>query len=292
MGNEYQINKEQLGLLNQLVDELSKDQLIWVNGYITGVLTGKQNINSNLLPTQSTISEPISILYGTHTGHSKIIAQDLYDRVKNLGFDVKLQGLDKYKKSRLKKEKYVFLIISTHGEGEPPMQAEYIHEFVQGDRAPNLKDLKYSVLALGDKSYKQYCKTGVDFDQAFAKLEGQAILPIKKCDVSYEEDAQKWIESAVEVLSRIKNEFVVTPLGSSTPTLKKKYSRINPFYGEVLEKQRITTTESEKEIYHFEISLEDSGIFYQPGDSLGVLPNNPKQLVEDGEVIEERLSIR
>jgi sulfite reductase (NADPH) flavoprotein alpha-component len=165
MGNEYQINKEQLGLLNQLVDKLSADQLIWVNGYMTGVLTVKQNTNNRLVPAQSIPSDPISILYGTHTGHSKAIAQDLYDRVKDLGFDVKLQGLDKYKKNQLKKEKYVFLIISTHGEGEPPMQAEDIHEFIQGDRAPNLKDLKYSVLALGDKSYKQYCKTGIDFDQ-------------------------------------------------------------------------------------------------------------------------------
>ena len=35
-----------------------------------------------------------------------------------------------------------------------------------------------------------------------------------------------------------------------------------------------------KEIYHVEISLEDSGLQYEAGDSIGVLPNNPTDIVD------------
>ena len=280
MGKEYQINQEQLAQLNQLIQNLSTDQLVWVNGYISGIINGKDDTLALPELPASKSAESITILYGTHTGHSKEIGLDLYDRVLALGFNAKLQGVDDYKKNDLKKEKYVFLIISTHGEGDAPIQAEDFYEYVHGTRAPKLSDTKYAVLALGDKTYKKYCQTGIDFDQQFTKLGAQAIIPVQTSDVAYEEVAEKWIET---ILSELKNIAPVVTSGSQnkpTAAPKKKFNRSNPYYAEVLEKVRITTTDSEKEIYHVEISLEDSGIEYQAGDSIGILPNNPIDLVD------------
>ncbi len=280
MGKEFQINQEQLSQLNKLIQDLSAEQLVWVNGYLSGIINGKGNeIDVPVIPSQKS-SESITILFGTHTGHSKEIAMDLHDRLLALGFDAKIQGLDFYKKNDLKKEKYLFLIVSTHGEGEAPIQAEELYEYVHGTRAPKLPDTKYAVLALGDKTYKKYCQTGIDFDQTFTKLGAQAILPVQTSDVAYEEVAEQWIEKVVGELKNLVPE--VSPLsqakGASVP--KKKFNRSNPYYAEVLEKVRITTTDSEKEIYHVEISLEDSGIEYKAGDSIGILPNNPIDLVD------------
>lgn len=279
MGTEFQLNKEQQAQLDKLIQDLSAKQLVWVNGYISGIL----NDNSAAVPSSVAqapkSSESVTILYGTHTGHSKEIALDLYDRLLTLGFDPKLFGLDDYKKNDLKKEKYLFLIASTHGEGEAPIQAEDFYEFVHGKRAPKLPDTKYAVLALGDKTYKKYCQTGIDFHARFSKLGAKAILPVQTSDVAYEEVAEKWIET---LITELKNQVpeVASSVAIKTSPTKKKFNRNNPYYAEVLEKVRITTPDSEKEIYHVEISLEDSGITYQAGDSIGILPNNPIELVD------------
>ncbi len=280
MRKEYQINQEQLAQLNQLIQNLSADQLVWVNGYISGIINGKDDTLALPELPASKSAESITILYGTHTGHSKEIGLDLYDRVLALGFNAKLQGVDDYKKNDLKKEKYVFLIISTHGEGDAPIQAEDFYEYVHGTRAPKLPDTKYAVLALGDKTYKKYCQTGIDFNQQFTKLGAQAIIPIQTSDVAYEEVAEKWIETVLSKLKTLAPEVTSASQNTSTSAPKKKFNRSNPYYAEVLEKVRITTTDSEKEIYHVEISLEDSGIEYQAGDSIGILPNNPIDLVD------------
>ena len=280
MTNPYQINTEKLQQIDALIQGLNTEQLIWLNGYLSGKING---ISSDSLPgldTPNKASEKITILYGTHTGHSKEIALDLYDRVNALGFSPSLKALDEYKKNDLKKEEYLFLVVSTHGEGEPPIQAEDFHEYVLGKRAPKLEGTKYSVLALGDKSYKKFCQTGVDFDEALKKLGGTPIVPIQKADVAYEEIANQWIESVASELQKIQPSINQTGSIQRSPAQKKKFNRSNPYYAEVLDKVRITTEQSEKEIYHVEISLEDSGIEYQAGDSIGILPNNPIDLVD------------
>lgn len=280
MTNQYQINSEQLNQINELVKELNKEQLVWLNGYISGLINGNTSSANTLARATPKSSEKISILYGTHTGHSKEIALDLYDRLSSLGFSPSLKALDEYKKTDLKKEQYLFLTVSTHGEGEPPIQAEDFHEYVLGKRAPKLEGTKFSVLALGDKSYKKFCQTGVDFNEAFKKLGAEEIVPIHKADVAYEEIANSWIDSVASELQKIQPAANSTVSVENTAAKKKKFNRTNPFYAEVLEKVRITTEQSEKEIYHVEISLEDSDIEYQAGDSIGVLPNNPVDLVD------------
>ena len=59
------------------------------------------------------------------------------------------------------------------------------------------------------------------------------------------------------------------------------YSRKNPFTATVLVNRRLTGQASEKETRHIEVSLEGSGIQYLPGDSLGVLPENRSEMVEE-----------
>jgi sulfite reductase (NADPH) flavoprotein alpha-component len=59
------------------------------------------------------------------------------------------------------------------------------------------------------------------------------------------------------------------------------YSRKNPFTATVLVNRLLTGPASEKETRHLEISLEGSGIQYLPGDSLGVLPENRSDMVQE-----------
>ena len=58
------------------------------------------------------------------------------------------------------------------------------------------------------------------------------------------------------------------------------YSKSNPYSSRLLV-NRLLTEGSDKETRHFELSLEGSGLDYEPGDSLGVLPMNCPEVVDD-----------
>ena len=61
---------------------------------------------------------------------------------------------------------------------------------------------------------------------------------------------------------------------SSAPT------KDHPYQSKLLV-NRLLNEGSDKETRHFEISLQNSGLSYEPGDSLGVIPQNNPQVVDD-----------
>lgn len=59
------------------------------------------------------------------------------------------------------------------------------------------------------------------------------------------------------------------------------FSRKNPFPAPLLRRQRLDGPGSEKETFHYEFSLNRSGLVFEPGDSLGVFPTNAPELVQE-----------
>jgi len=274
------LSERQLAALTDLSSELSREQIIWLNGYFQGLLGSSNSVVSTGNRLKESEKKHLKILYGTHTGRSKIIAGKLADKLAGRGVEVEQVALDNYKNRQLTSETNVVFIVSTHGEGEPPLMAEDFHAFITGKRSPKLPDLNYSVVAMGDKSYKLFCQTGIDIDQALAKSGANSILPILQLDVDYEDEADQWIEQFSDV-------FAAAPLtsnqeykGQGIITQSVQYSRKKPFLATVLDKVKITGRDSDKEVYHVELLLEGSGIIYEPGDSVGILANNPPELVE------------
>lgn len=96
-----------------------------------------------------------------------------------------------FKPNGLKKIENLLIVVSTHGEGEPPDNAIPFHEFLNSKRAPKLDGLRYSVLALGDTSYEFFCQTGKDFDKRLQELGATALVPRVDCDVDFDEPV-KW----------------------------------------------------------------------------------------------------
>jgi sulfite reductase (NADPH) flavoprotein alpha-component len=273
------LTEQQLTALNNLSKGISREQLLWINGYFQGLLAspGSQAIVEASGVVAS--SQKLSILYGTHTGRSKSLALKLAGTLTRQGITVKTIAMDEYKTRDLSSETHLVVIVSTHGEGEPPSMAEDFHSFITGKRAPQLPNLSYSVVALGDKSYRLFCKTGTDIDSSFKQLGAKSILPILKLDVDFEEEADRWISQFAATFSDIPQNVQSNPHESAVAKVHE-YSRKNPFQATVLDKVRITGRSSDKEVYHVELSLKGSGITYEPGDSVGILANNPPSLVE------------
>jgi sulfite reductase (NADPH) flavoprotein alpha-component len=277
------LNEQQLASLSSLSTGLNKDQLLWINGYFQGLLAAS-GTNLQATGSQQKINAvaQLKILYGTHTGRSKTIAEKLSKTLAIQGIDAQIIALENYKTRQMNTESSLVFIVSTHGEGEPPVMAEDFYNFITGKRAPKLSDLSYSVVALGDKSYKHFCKTGLDIDHALTQLGAKAILPVQKLDVDFEDEADLWITNFVKIFAENKHDAKqITNLDTfSISAQTNTYTRKNPFRARVLDKVKITGRGSDKEVFHIELSLEGSGITYEPGDSVGILANNPPELVE------------
>lgn len=275
------LNERQLAAFGQLVEELTPDQILWLSGYLEGRLAATGSFEGEEAVVAPSLAETIAkltILYGTDTGRSKLLADKLAEKAVGRGIAVSVVNMYEYKARQLKNEENLAVIVSTHGEGEPPDMAEDFYKYVTGKRAPNLENLKYSVLALGDKSYKFFCKTGEDIDLAFKKLGAGIITPIAKCDVDFESDAETWMNNFMQKLTPASQ--VQVDKANHIITGQTAYSKKNPFMATLLEKVKITGRDSDKEVYHLELSLEGSGLTYEPGDSIGIFPQNPDSLVQ------------
>lgn len=297
------LNDVQLKALEQLTQGIQPEQAIWLNGYFQGLAGGLTTAKSAVqLPQDAeaaTVEKlPLTILYGTHTGRSEALAKALCEQARAQNITCLLKPMDDYKPKQLKEEKNLLVIVSTHGEGEPPEMAEDFYEFITGKRVPKLDGVNYAVLALGDKGYKLFCQTGIEIDQALQKAGAQALVPLVKCDVDYDADAAQWTQDVLAALSKLQPQAPVVTALPATAQGGEEYSKKNPFKATVLDKVRITGRDSDKEVYHLEFGLEGSGITYEPGDALGVIAQNPPQLVKeiikslgviDTEVVETRI---
>ncbi|MGM7722455.1 assimilatory sulfite reductase (NADPH) flavoprotein subunit [Metabacillus sp. Hm71] len=280
-------NQEQAELLNRLLPTLTESQKVWLSGYLaasqTATAAGTPSVPTQEAQVGSTaqpISKDVTILYGSQTGNAQGLAEKAGKTLEGNGFNVTVSSMSDFKPNNLKKVENLLIVVSTHGEGDPPDNALSFHEFLHGRRAPKLDNLRYSVLALGDSSYEFFCKTGKDFDQRLEELGGKRLYDRVDCDLDYDEPAAEWIQGVLSGLSEAQGGAAVSVAAAAPQAGESAYSRTNPFKAEVLESINLNGRGSNKETRHLEISLEGSGLTYEPGDSLGVYPQNDPELVD------------
>lgn len=281
--NSNALKEKQLTRFHELLGELTTNQQIWLSGYLEGRLSTSPVAATTIaeVPNNPLVTKAkLTILYGTETGNSHKLAKILEAKASAQNVEAKVISMADYNPRKLKEETNVAILVSTHGEGNPPDMAEDFYNFITGKRAPQLSSLRYSVLALGDKTYKYFCKTGEEIDKAFTAKGAEALTPLTKCDVDYEQTANEWMDKLLGKITPGKTTESATSQETGLTNLQSIYSRSNPFMATVLEKVKITGRDSDKEVYHIELSLEDSGIKYEPGDSLGIFTQNPEALVE------------
>ncbi|MGW8821031.1 assimilatory sulfite reductase (NADPH) flavoprotein subunit [Paenibacillus lautus] len=287
-------NQEQVELLNRLLPTLTESQRTWLSGFIAalqGTAAAAAVAASPQASAAAAVSAPVvsapkevTVLYGSQTGNGHGLSKKLSKKLEEVGLQVTMSSMSDFKPNNLKKLQNLLIIVSTHGEGEPPDNAIPFYEFLHGKRAPQVENLQYSVLALGDTSYEFFCQTGKDFDKRLEELGGKRLTPRVDCDVDFDETAAEWMNqvllslneagagsSAVEHVSAV----------ALTDSTESEYSRSNPFQAEILENLNLNGRGSDRETRHIEISLEGSNLQYEPGDSLGIYPENHPQLVDD-----------
>ncbi len=262
----------------------NEDQRAWLNGFWAG-------LNSRIIMTGQVGSAPgqttkvVNILYGTQTGNAEILANDAADAAKGAGMTPVVESLEDVDLERFAAMERVVIITSTYGEGEMPDNAQLFWEALTATTAPRMESMNYAVLAIGDTAYDEFCEAGKLFDIRLEQLGANRVAPRVDCDVDYEDPASAWIEENLPKMIEFGSDdgpadgAVIAPAGKSAE--KSKWTRKNP-YSSVVSTNRLLSGEgSAKEIRHFEFELGDSGIKYEAGDALGVMPVNNPKLVSD-----------
>ncbi|MGU3375764.1 diflavin oxidoreductase [Chryseobacterium sp. M5A1_1a] len=270
------LSETKLNILKQISCDFSRDESIWASGYLAGLAGAPLTVVQPPLQTgfieQNTVKK-ITLAYGTETGNSKKLATNLAGIIKKKGIQVKLTDLSQYKPKDLAKEEFFFVVISTQGEGDPPALAKKFYDYIYENEV-NLSNLKFGVLALGDSSYPQFCKTGEDVDSRFEVLGAQRIIPLKKCDIDYEQEAENWIEHIFDAVNKNSTSSIRNTQAQKVSTSRKKY------LGKISTIINLNDITSEKETYHIEIETEEA-LVYQPGAALGIIAFNSRSVVNE-----------
>ena len=267
------LTSEQRSLFQSLVSTLDSQQAGWVSGYTAAIAGGVLGA----IPTAS-VSKKITILYGTESGNSEELADKLAKDAKKKGHKVSVSNMSEFKPADLTKCETLLVVVSTWGEGDPPEAAEEFHEQFMSLKA-DLSKLEYSVCALGDTSYDKFCKIGIDFDTHLAKLGAKSIAARVDCDVDFDASFANWSASVWDALGGSAASAPSAVAISAAPT--EVFDKKNPFPSEILDNVLLSGENSAKETIHVEFSLEGSGLDYEPGDVLCVIPENAADTVAD-----------
>jgi sulfite reductase (NADPH) flavoprotein alpha-component len=266
-------------LLSQLVQGLSPAELQWLSGYAAGLAARPEALP--LVPAAPEVSSRLlTVVYGTASGNSKKLAERLKQQAESAGHRVRVLRASDYPLKELATERLLTLVISTQGDGDPPDDSRALYAFITGKRAPRLNGLSYSVLALGDSSYPRFCHVGRVLDERLTELGATALVPRADCDLDFEPRAKLWLDETVQRLA-VDGPALAPVTTLRSPAAPQLHTAHRPFVARVLANQRITAFQADKDVRHLELSLEGSGLTYQPGDALGVRPRNPSWLVDD-----------
>ncbi|MCO5130087.1 MAG: assimilatory sulfite reductase (NADPH) flavoprotein subunit [Xanthobacteraceae bacterium] len=285
------LSNDQWERINDLAVSLQPAQALWLSGYFAGVGSAARGAGASdqvavldrappdPAPVPAAKTRSLAILYGTETGNSRGLATTLAAAAKQQGIVAAVSDMADYKIRRLKDEQDLLVITSTHGEGDPPQSAVGFFEFLEGHKAPKLPDLRFAVLALGDSTYEKYCEGGKRIDRRLEELGASRLEPRVDCDVDFEEAAPAWIEAVVARLAAKRSEPARVNAVVAEP-VAAAFDKQNPFPATVIDNVVLSGRGSSKETRHIEFSLEGSGLRYEPGDALGVVPRNDPAVVD------------
>lgn len=262
------------------------EQRAWLNGFLAGLF-------SQVDPGKSPASEPapsvpgagpLLVLYGSQSGSAEGLARRLAEEAGQRGFAPKVKMLNDCPLDQLAQGGRAVLVTSTWGDGELPDNAAEFWNQLRADSAPRMEQLSYAVLGLGDKNYADFCGAAKKLDARLESLGARRLTDRGECDSDYEAAAKAWTSALWQSLQAA----AAPPAPAPSPAAETKpvpaapaYSRARPFSARLLRNVLLNRPGSGKEVRHYELSLEGSGLTYEVGDALGVVPVNCPELVED-----------
>lgn len=258
------------------------DQKYWLAGFLAGlhsrllVLEDKQQPAAGNAAATTT---QLHILYGSQTGNAEALAQSAAKSARAKGLVPVVQALGDVDLDVFATMRHVLIVTSTYGEGEMPDNAQLFWDAISASTAPRLEQMHFAVLAIGDTGYDGFCQAGKFLDMRLEQLGAKRVVDRIDCDIDYEEPSNEWINSTMpQFASSAGSSGTVLESAPEAPVIPGS-NKSNPYAAALITNKRLSSEQSAKDIRHFEFDLTDSGLKYEAGDALGVIPVNEPSLV-------------
>lgn len=274
---------EERTALDGILGRASGEQRAWLAGFLAG-LAARDSASRVEPQAAPRAAEPLLVLYASESGNAEGVAAKLAGTARRQGFKVTLQDVADADLAEAARAKNLLVVASTWGEGDPPARAVPFMRGLLADDAPRFEGVRFSVLALGDQAYANFCATGREIDQRLEALGGTRALPRVEADLDFTKPAAEWSTAVLEALRPATPdagaEIIHLDFPHAAPEAAAPWSRERPFQAEVLDQVILSSSRSEKVTAHLELSLAGSGLAFTPGDALMLVPENEPAAVE------------
>jgi sulfite reductase (NADPH) flavoprotein alpha-component len=267
---------EEIELLNRVVGPASPTQRAWLAGFLAGV---EASGPSAVPAVQVQPAEPLMIVYASESGNCEKLANDLAKAARKNGLKPAIVDMADLDIAALGKTRRLVVIAATWGEGEPPSRAATKYAELMGGEVPPLDGVEFSVLALGDTAYAEFCAIGKNIDARLAALGAKRVVDRVDCDLDFERPASEWIGRAVKALAPPDaNRGTVIAVDFSKPGAVGKSDIVE---AEIVEHTNLNSSRSAKETIHLALLFDGPPPPYEPGDSLDLYPENDPAEVDE-----------
>ena len=258
------------------------DQKYWLAGFLAGLHSRLLVLEDKQQPAAGTgaaATTQLHILYGSQTGNAEALAQTAAKSARAKGLVPVVQALGDIDLDVFATMRHVLIVTSTYGEGEMPDNAQLFWDAISASTAPRLEQMHFAVLAIGDTGYDGFCQAGKFIDMRLEQLGAKRVVDRIDCDIDFEEPSSEWLNSSMpQFAASAGSSGTVLESAPEAPVIPGS-NKSNPYAAALITNKRLSGEQSAKDIRHFEFDLSDSGLKYEAGDALGVIPVNEPSLV-------------
>ncbi len=146
----------------------------------------------------------ILMIVGSEMGNAEMVGDLVKDELEAQGHDVSVVSDGGLAEADLASHDTLLVVTSTTGLGDVPQNVETLYEEIVAER-PDLAHLRYGMVGMGDRNYKDtYCggprKWMAILDELGATRIGEALLLDATDHPAPDEDALAWLPSWLEAL--------------------------------------------------------------------------------------------
>ena len=258
-------------------------------------LSGNQTpSNENIIPNghkegENERSMPeLLVLFGSNTGTCQTLAQRLAADAPNHGHNAKVLDLDSSITDVESGTKTVVIVTASY-EGQPPDNAAHFVEWINSKgKLLTLSSLDYSVFGCGHSDWAStFLRIPTLIDQKLEEFEANRITHMGHSDAAKDDifgDFDNWADTEFwPAMHKLKGhtsvENVTSKLEIEIRNQDRAFQLRQDVKAAIVEQTRLLTSPGEPAKYHLEILLP-SGLTYEPGDYLTVLPLNPDSSIQ------------